>query len=160
LALGFRRATRYPEQIKAIAYMEAIAMLGRWEDFGEAVVILRSLPSEKGEGDDPQRELLCGDDVASKHITQIERTRNGYIPCAGSCARSPAVDAGLATTNPHRPLHEMSLEEKLQAMKALWENLSREPNRIEVPSWHPEVLKENECRVESGEVTFSDWEKA
>jgi len=48
-ALGFHRATRYPEQIKAIAYMEAIAMPGRWEDFGEAGVIFRSLRSEKGE---------------------------------------------------------------------------------------------------------------
>jgi haloalkane dehalogenase len=48
-ALGFHRATRYPEQIKAIAYMEAIAMPLRWEDFGEAGVIFRGLRSEKGE---------------------------------------------------------------------------------------------------------------
>src|SRR5579859_2406611 len=31
-ALGFYRATRFPEQIKAIAYMEAIAMPRTWED--------------------------------------------------------------------------------------------------------------------------------
>jgi haloalkane dehalogenase len=48
-ALGFHRATRYPEQIKAIAYLEAIAMPLRWEDFGEAGGILRGLRSEKGE---------------------------------------------------------------------------------------------------------------
>src|SRR5882724_6983532 len=30
-ALGFHRAKRYPEQIKAIAYMEAIAMPRTWE---------------------------------------------------------------------------------------------------------------------------------
>ena len=58
------------------------------------------------------------------------------------------------------PLHEMSLEEKLQAMEALWEDLSREPDRVESPSWHQELLKETESRVESGEATFSDWEKA
>jgi hypothetical protein len=58
------------------------------------------------------------------------------------------------------PLNEMSLEEKLQAMEALWEDLSREPDRIESPSWHEDVLKETERRVESGEATFSDWEKA
>ena len=57
-------------------------------------------------------------------------------------------------------LHEMSFEEKLQAMEALWEDLSREPDRIESPSWHQDVLKEAERRVESGEVTFSDWEEA
>jgi haloalkane dehalogenase len=48
-ALGFYRATRYPDQIKAIAYMEAIAMPLRWEDFGEAGGMFRGLRSEKGE---------------------------------------------------------------------------------------------------------------
>jgi hypothetical protein len=58
------------------------------------------------------------------------------------------------------PLHEMSFEEKFRAMEALWEDLSREPDRIESPNWHQDVLKETESRVESGEATFSDWEKA
>jgi haloalkane dehalogenase len=40
---------RYPEQIKAIAYMEAIAMPRRWEDFGEAAGIFQALRSKKGE---------------------------------------------------------------------------------------------------------------
>jgi hypothetical protein len=44
------------------------------------------------------------------------------------------------------PLHEM-LEEKLQAMEALWEDLSREPDRIESPSWHQDLLKETESRA-------------
>jgi haloalkane dehalogenase len=48
-ALGFHRATRYPNQIKAIAYMEAITMPMRWEDFGEVEAIFRALRSEKGE---------------------------------------------------------------------------------------------------------------
>jgi haloalkane dehalogenase len=30
--LGFHRATRFPEQIRAIVYMEAIALPRRWED--------------------------------------------------------------------------------------------------------------------------------
>jgi len=47
-ALGFHRATRYPKQIQAIAYMEAIAMPMRWEDFGEIESIFRGLRSEKG----------------------------------------------------------------------------------------------------------------
>jgi Putative addiction module component len=47
------------------------------------------------------------------------------------------------------PLHEMSFEEKFRAMEALWEDLSREPDRIESPNWHQDVLKETESRVES-----------
>jgi haloalkane dehalogenase len=48
-ALGFNRAARYPEQIKAIAYMEAIVMPLRWEDFGLVSGIFQALRSEKGE---------------------------------------------------------------------------------------------------------------
>jgi haloalkane dehalogenase len=48
-ALGFHRATRYPEQIKAIAYMEPVAMPLRWEDFGAAAGMFRGLRSEQGE---------------------------------------------------------------------------------------------------------------
>jgi len=48
-ALGFHRAARYPGQIKAIAYMEAITMPRRWEDFGEAGGMFRGLRSEQGE---------------------------------------------------------------------------------------------------------------
>jgi haloalkane dehalogenase len=48
-ALAFHRASRYAEQIKAIAYMEAIALPRRWDDFGDAAAIFRALRSEKGE---------------------------------------------------------------------------------------------------------------
>jgi hypothetical protein len=57
-------------------------------------------------------------------------------------------------------LNEMSLEEKLQAMEALWDDLSRQPDDINSPSWHQDVLKDTEKRVQSGEATFSDWERA
>jgi haloalkane dehalogenase len=48
-ALGFHRAFRHPEQIKAIAYMEAIALPLRWEDFGEAAEMFQALRSDQGE---------------------------------------------------------------------------------------------------------------
>ena len=48
-ALGFHRATRFPRQIQAIAYMEALVSPRRWEDFGEAGGLFRALRSEKGE---------------------------------------------------------------------------------------------------------------
>jgi haloalkane dehalogenase len=48
-ALGFHRAFRYPQQIKAIAYMEAIVSPRSWADFGEAASIFRALRSTAGE---------------------------------------------------------------------------------------------------------------
>lgn len=48
-ALGFHRAFRFPQQIRAIAYMEAIVMPMRWGKFGEAGNIFRALRSPQGE---------------------------------------------------------------------------------------------------------------
>jgi haloalkane dehalogenase len=48
-ALGFYRATRYPEQISGIAYMEAVVQPGRWQDFGEAAAMFQALRSPAGE---------------------------------------------------------------------------------------------------------------
>ena len=49
-ALGFYRAHRFPKQVQAIAYMEAIVMPRRWADLDEARArIFQSLRSEEGE---------------------------------------------------------------------------------------------------------------
>jgi Putative addiction module component len=58
------------------------------------------------------------------------------------------------------PLHEMSVEEKLQLMEAIWTDLSRESERVESPTWHQEVLEETERRIASGQAVFTDWEAA
>ncbi len=57
------------------------------------------------------------------------------------------------------PLSEMSVEEKLQAMEATWEDLSRNAE-LESPAWHEEVLVERERQLEAGEASFIDWERA
>jgi hypothetical protein len=61
---------------------------------------------------------------------------------------------------PILPLDEMTVEDKLQAMEALWENLSADPAAIESPAWHEEELRERERKIASGEAEFIDWEKA
>jgi haloalkane dehalogenase len=49
-ALGFQRARRFPEQIQAIAYMEAIVQQLCWDDFPHGIdVMFRALRSDKGE---------------------------------------------------------------------------------------------------------------
>lgn len=58
------------------------------------------------------------------------------------------------------PLNEMSAEEKLKTMEALWESLAADPASIESPGWHEEVLRERENKIASGETKFIDWEKA
>ena len=53
------------------------------------------------------------------------------------------------------PLDKMSLAEKLEAMEALWADLSRTPADVPVPQWHRDVLK---ARQESP-ATWLDWEQ-
>jgi len=54
----------------------------------------------------------------------------------------------------------MTREEKLQAMEALWADLTRNTEQFESPAWHEQVLKEREQRLESGQENFIDWEIA
>ena len=58
------------------------------------------------------------------------------------------------------PLHEMSLHSKMELMEALWDDLSRSPEKLESPDWHEAVLQERRQRIQSGEETFSDWAAA
>ena len=58
------------------------------------------------------------------------------------------------------PLEKMTVEEKLQAMEALWEDLTRRADEYEPPAWHAAVLRERQAAIDAGEETFEDWEVA
>jgi hypothetical protein len=58
------------------------------------------------------------------------------------------------------PLSDMTLEEKLQAMEALWDDLSRNPALLASPTWHENVLREREQRLTRAETSFMDWDQA
>lgn len=55
------------------------------------------------------------------------------------------------------PIHQMSRLEKLSAMEALWEDLSRDEQSLESPAWHADALRETERRVAAGEEKPLDW---
>ena len=56
-------------------------------------------------------------------------------------------------------LEQMTIEEKLQAMEALWNDLCRR-NAVPVPQWHKDTLDERERMVADGKAQFIDWEEA
>jgi len=58
------------------------------------------------------------------------------------------------------PLKQMSHAEKLMALEALWEDLSRDDEAYESPAWHLQELPATEERVKSGQEKFIDWESA
>jgi putative addiction module component (TIGR02574 family) len=61
---------------------------------------------------------------------------------------------------PILPLGEMSVEEKLQTMEALWQSLSANPGAVESPAWHENELREREQNIASGKSEFVEWKKA
>jgi hypothetical protein len=58
------------------------------------------------------------------------------------------------------PLDQMSRTEKLMALEALWEDLTKNEADYESPSWHKDELAATEQRVKAGEEQFVDWEEA
>jgi hypothetical protein len=51
----------------------------------------------------------------------------------------------------------MSLSDKLQAMEAIWADLSNQNSKYTPPQWHNEILKERQKRIDSGDIGFTDW---
>ncbi|MEW6669245.1 MAG: addiction module protein [Thermodesulfobacteriota bacterium] len=55
---------------------------------------------------------------------------------------------------------QMSREEKLKALEAIWADLSKDDAEVESPSWHEDVLKETEARMAAGQERVEDWQTA
>jgi hypothetical protein len=61
---------------------------------------------------------------------------------------------------PLEQIHQMPLHEKLLVMEAIWDDISREEEKLEVPQWHKDVLDEREKLIASGKAQFIEWEDA
>jgi len=51
-------------------------------------------------------------------------------------------------------IERMSLEERFQAMELLWASISRDPDAVQSPSWHGDVLDGRLAKIERGEGEF------
>ncbi len=58
------------------------------------------------------------------------------------------------------PLQEMTVEEKLLVMEEIWDDLLHASAEIPSPSWHGDVLRARELRVQEGISVYSDWSQA
>jgi hypothetical protein len=57
-------------------------------------------------------------------------------------------------------IQQMPLHEKLLVMEAIWDDICREEDKLEVPQWHKEILDERERLITEGKAQFIDWEEA
>ena len=58
------------------------------------------------------------------------------------------------------PIHQLPLREKLLVMEAIWDDISRLEQELEVPQWHKDLLDERERLLAEGKAQFVDWEEA
>jgi len=57
-------------------------------------------------------------------------------------------------------IKQMTREEKLQTMEAIWVELSKVDADVESPAWHAEALAETEAKLAVGQDRSIDWETA
>lgn len=55
---------------------------------------------------------------------------------------------------------QMSREEKIRLMEALWVDLSRRDIDVESPEWHRFALDETESKLAAGQLRILDWDEA
>ncbi len=54
---------------------------------------------------------------------------------------------------------KLTLREKLQVMEAIWEDLRRSVDAMDVPEEHRRILDERRGRIESGDAKLLDWDQ-
>lgn len=57
-------------------------------------------------------------------------------------------------------LDKMTVRDKLQALEEIWDDLCRSAEVIPSPSWHADVLRAREKRIQQGASRFTDWAEA
>ncbi len=57
-------------------------------------------------------------------------------------------------------IKNLSREEKLRMMDALWADLVSEEGLLESPEWHEKALQETEKRLCKGQEKILDWQTA
>jgi hypothetical protein len=57
-------------------------------------------------------------------------------------------------------IDQMTLEEKLQTIEAIWDDLRQRAEEIPVPQWHKDLLDERRRMIEQGGAEFIEWETA
>ncbi len=57
-------------------------------------------------------------------------------------------------------IKNLSREEKLKVMEALWEDLSQDEEKVASPEWHGEALRETEKQAANGKEDILNWSDA
>lgn len=88
-----------------------------------------------------------------KLVTEDDGWAYSYFP--GNCVHSILLNVSAL-----EQIRQMPLQEKLLVMEAIWDDICRDEENLEVPQWHKEVLDERERLIADGKAQFIEWEEA
>ena len=57
-------------------------------------------------------------------------------------------------------IRDMPFEQKLGLLETVWSEVAAQPDQIEMPDWHREVLDERDRAFREGSEPALDWEEA
>ena len=57
-------------------------------------------------------------------------------------------------------LSDLTFGQKLNLLESVWDDLSKEEQKLDSPSWHNDILSDREEALAIGKLTISDWEEA
>lgn len=57
-------------------------------------------------------------------------------------------------------IRKLPMQEKLALLEAVWAEISPEPDELEVPQWHKDLLDDRELALREGRTEVLDWEDA
>ena len=57
-------------------------------------------------------------------------------------------------------IRQLSLKEKMALFESLWAEISADPDQIEVPKWHKDLLDSREEALKRGDAKILEWEEA
>ena len=58
------------------------------------------------------------------------------------------------------PLDKMTNLDKIALMEKLWDDLRQDPESIQSPDWHKDVLEAREKEINEGKTKFTSFDKA
>jgi putative addiction module component (TIGR02574 family) len=56
-------------------------------------------------------------------------------------------------------IHRMPFHEKLALLEVIWTEISSEPEKIETPLWHSDILDAREEALKRGNEQVLDWDE-
>lgn len=57
-------------------------------------------------------------------------------------------------------ISQLTFDQKLYLMETIWDELTKDDEKLQSPAWHEEVLKDRKAALKAGKASVSDWKEA